>query len=238
MTKICVTAEYNDRGYLVWANDYVGLATRGETLEQALVKLPSAVSNYAYWANNSTLPQLHRNDVVVVQEHHSTLNVQDADSDVLFSSERLPMDMTEYIRLKERCLRSAKDFQVLYDSIPQKGRALVKSRKTFYGKIPQSAQEMLQHTNQAIAYYASAFGIDHENVPDLLQNRIRLFSEIEAMPDYLSPRVFTAADGELWTRKKLLRRILFHDRIHARALYRRAITFWQKERIENPFYFS
>lgn len=238
MAEIEVVVEYNERGYLVWASRYAGLAARGETLELALNKLPNAVNNYAYWAEGRGVANLHRNDIRIVQEHRSALDVHDADSDVLFSSERLPMDMAEYTQKKALCLRSAQDFQKLYDSIPQKDRALLKSRKTFYGRIPQSAREMLMHTNGAIEYYAAAFGISHENLPDLAANRQVLFAELERTSDFLSSRVYQAEDGELWTRKKLLRRILYHDRIHARALYRRAITFWQKERIENPYFFS
>lgn len=238
MAQIDVIVEYNEQGYLVWANDYAGLAVRGETLELALNKLPAAVAQYSYWANGKGVTNLHRNDLHIIQEHKSTLSVHDADSDVLFRSERLNMDMAEYTQKKALCLRSAQDFLKLYESIPQKDRALLKSRKTFYGKIPQSAREMLTHTNGAIGYYAAAFGIPHENQPDFLMNRQTLFAELERVPDFLSSRVYQAEDGELWTRKKLLRRVLFHDRIHARALYRRAITFWQKDRIENPYYFS
>ena len=62
--------------------------------------------------------------------------------------------------------------------------------------------------------------------------------KLEDLPAFLSNRVYTADDKELWTVKKVLRRLLWHDRIHARAMYRRAVSFWSRERIENPFGFS
>ena len=146
--------------------------------------------------------------------------------------------MAEYTRLKLLCLKSAHDFAALYRSIPQPKRALIKSRQTFYGKIPASSYEMLTHTNQTLAYYAAAIGLSHENDPDFVKNRQKLFALLESTPDFLRLGICVAPDGELWTVRKLLRRLLWHDRIHARALYRHAVTFWARDRIANPFLFD
>jgi hypothetical protein len=237
MAHIEVIAEYNDAGAMLWADAYPGAFSRGETVGKALEKFPKALSEYARWAHGAALPNLAESDFVVTHAYQTLLRVDDADSDVLFPSERLPMDMTEYTQKKQLCIRSAQDFEKLLASIPQKDRSLRKSRRTFYGRIPCSAREMAEHTNNTLEYYAHAVGVPFENEGGLLENRKRFFRALESTPDFLSPRVYTDTDGELWTRKKLLRRILWHDRIHARALYRRAITFWQKERIENPFHF-
>lgn len=237
MAHIEVIAEYSEHGAMLWADAYPGAFSRGETVSQALEKFPKALSEYARWAHGAPMPDLAESDFVITHAYQTNLRVDDADSDVLFPSERLPMDMTEYTQKKQLCIRSAQDFEKLVASIPQKDRALRKSRRTFYGKIPCSAREMAEHTNRTLEYYADAVGIPFENEGGLLENRKRLFRALESTPDFLAPKVFTGSDGELWTRRKLMRRILWHDRIHARALYRRAITFWSRERIENPFFF-
>ena len=237
MAHIEVIAEYSDKGAMLWADAYPGAYTRGETVSKALEKFPKTLSVFAQWAYGVPMPDLAESDFVVTHAYKTDLQVEDADSDVLFPSERLPMDMTEYTQKKQLCIRSAQDFEKLLASIPQKDRALRKSRRTFYGKIPCSAREMAEHTNNTLEYYANAVGVPFENEGGLLENRRRLFRAIESTPDFLSSRVYTDSDGELWTRKKMLRRLLWHDRIHARALYRLAITFWSKERIENPFFF-
>lgn len=238
MAHIEVIAEYNENGAMLWADSYPGAFSRGETVSKALEKFPKALSEYARWAHGASLPNLAESDFVVTHAYQTALKVEDADSDVLFPSERLPMDMTEYTQKKQLCIRSAQDFEKLVASIPQKDRALRKSRRTFYGKIPCSAREMAEHTNRTLEYYADAVGVPFENEGGLLENRKRLFRALESTPDFLSPKVYTASDGELWTRRKLMRRILWHDRIHARALYRLAVTFWSRDRIENPFFFS
>ena len=237
MAHIEVIAEYNDNGALLWADAYCGAYARGKTVGEALEKFPKALSAYARWAYGTPMPDLSEADFVVTHACKSDLQVEDADSNVLFPSERLPMDMTEYTQKKMLCIKSAQDFEKLVASIPQKDRALKKSRRTFYGKIPCSAREMADHTNRTLEYYASGLGIAFDNEGGLTENRKRLFRAIEATPNFLLPRVHEASDGELWTLRKLMRRLIWHDRIHAHALYRNAITFWQKERIENPFFF-
>ena len=207
-------------------------------MSKALEKFPKNLSVFAQWAYGVPMPDLAESDFVVTHAYKTDLAVEDADGNVLFPSERLPMDMTEYTQKKQLCLRSAQDFEKLLNSIPQKDRALRKSRRTFYGKIPCSAREMADHTNRTLEYYANGLGIAFENEGGLFENRKRLFRAIESTPNFLLPRVHEAPDGELWTLRKLLRRLLWHDRIHAHALWRRAITFWQKDRIANPFFFT
>ncbi|MDO4543342.1 MAG: hypothetical protein Q4C01_02210 [Clostridia bacterium] len=226
--------EYNDKGCLVWAENYFGAYARGKTPQEAYQKLPAEVARYLRWSENR---DFEGGEVAVRFESKSSLAVDDADSDILFPSERLPMDMTEYIGKKELILRSARDLKTLYLSIPQRNRALVKSRPTFYGRIPQTAVEMTTHVNNTLSYYAAGLGIEHENLPDLVENRAAFFKTIERKGDFLNLGVCTASDGESWTPKKLMRRLLFHDIIHARALYRKAVSFWGKERILNPFFF-
>lgn len=236
MDEIFVNYEHNDKGVLLWAARFPGAFARGKNFEEAAAKMPVVCRQYRLWAG-AGCPQSGEK-VEVLHEFKTALAVEDADSDALFPEERLPMTMAEYINLKALCLKSARDFMLEYQSIPQKDRALVKSRKTFYGKIPASAREMLEHTNNTLAYYAAGVGIEMDTLPDFVENRQQLLQKLEELPAFLSNRVYTADDKELWTVKKILRRLLWHDRIHARAMYRRAVSFWSRERIENPFGFS
>ena len=236
--RVDVLLEYNDKGCSVFVENLCGAFTRGAAKEEALAKLPQEAKRYLLWAEGVDPADCGQIEIRIVGEQKCELAVEDADGNALFPSERLPMDLTEYIRKKSLALKSAKDYTLLYQSIPQKDRGLRKSRSCFYGKIPTSANEMLKHTNDTLAYYAAGVCLPFDNEGDLVQNRTRLFKQLEVSPNFLKPLVTTASDGELWTEKKLLRRLLWHDRIHAKALYRRAITFWQKDRIADPFFFG
>lgn len=49
--------EHNDRGHLLWAEEPVGLALRGETQQAALSKLPAELTAYRRWLG---LPRCRR----------------------------------------------------------------------------------------------------------------------------------------------------------------------------------
>lgn len=52
------------------------------------------------------------------------------------------MPWEEYRELKALALKSAADFLRLYESIPDKDRSCLPPRKTFYGEIPRTAEQM------------------------------------------------------------------------------------------------
>ena len=238
MNEFDAVLEYNDRGVTVWALAYPGAFARGETAGEAAKKLPAACRRYRLWAKLPLEMAVGNDEIRFARKIKSDANLEEGFTDILFPEEKLAMDMARYTVLKTLCLKSARDFELLFSSIPQKDRALVKSRRTLYGKIPVTAREMLGHVEDGQRAWAALFGIDLGDRQGLLTDRKRLFARLEARPGYLDDRVVTAPDGELWTLRKLLRRLIWHDAIHGRAMYRRAITFWQKERIKNPFGFT
>lgn len=61
---------------------------------------------------------------------------------------------------------------------------------------------------------------------------------IEAKQDYLQNQAFDGSYGEEWSLRKVLRRFIWHDRIHAKAMYRMATKIWMKDIIANPFLFD
>lgn len=238
MSELDAILEYNDNGVALWSLAYPGAFARAETAAEAAKKLPAACRRYRLWAKLPPETAAGSDEIRFARKIKTDANLEEGFTDILFPEEKLPMDMAQYTALKTLCLKSARDFEALFSSIPQKDRALVKSRRTLYGKIPVTAREMLGHVAEGQRAWAALFGIDLGDGQGLLADRKRLFAGLEAQPGYLDDRVVTAPDGEQWTLRKLLRRLLWHDAIHGRALYRRAITFWQKERIKNPFGFT
>ena len=176
-------------------------------------------------------------DFTIVQEQSCELNVRDADSDVLFEREKAHILLTEYMELKELVLKSAADFQKLYDLVPDKDATCLPERQTFYGSVPRTAREMYEHTKNVNDYYFGEIGVDTDHEGSILECRKRGFEALERQPDYLENRVFDGSYGELWNLRKVLRRFLWHDRIHAKALYRMAKKTFGENRVENVFQF-
>ena len=175
--------------------------------------------------------------VAIVGEKASALTIRDADSDVLFESERLPLTAEEYAQLKALALKSALDFLALYASVPDKNAAAAPARETFYGKVPRTAEEMYVHTKNVNAYYFSEIHVDADNDGSICECRARGFDALETQPDFLQNTVFHGSYAEDWSLRKVLRRFIWHDRIHARAMYRMAVQLFGAEQIKNPFCF-
>lgn len=234
--RIDAVVEYNDGGFLVYAGNCPGAFVRGATLSKALAKFDVEMRQYLSWAGQAA--DGSPVDVRVVQEKRSALAVADADSDVLFISEQPALTQAEYEKLKALALKAAADFQLLYDSIPDPDRALFAPRKTFYGDAPHTARAMYLHTKGVNAYYFGEIGVAVSNEPDIFACRAQGFELVETTPGFLSNRVFEGSYDERWTLRKVCRRFVWHDRIHARAMYRAAASLWGAAGIADPFRFQ
>jgi len=239
MSESKAVLEYNDKGVTLWSLRYPGAFARGETAAEAVRKLPAACRRYRLWAKLPIEADAAGDEQVrCTRKIKVDAPVEEGFTEALFPEEKLALDMARYTSLKTLCLISARDLEALFASIPQKDRALLKSRRTVYGKVPVTAREMLSHVIEAQRTWSTLFGVNLGESQGLLADRKRLFGGLERQPGYLDGRLVTGPDGELWTLRKLLRRLLWHDALHGRALYRKAVTFWQKERIKNPFGFT
>ena len=233
MTINCVW-EHNGNDTLLYAVDYIGAYTRGESLEIAMSKMPQEIISYLKWLGEDTSDNI---EVVITQEKDSELAIKDADSDVLFGSEKAPLRADEYEKLKALALKSAKDFLALYESIPDKGATAIAERKTFYGQVPRTADEMYVHTKNVNEYYFAEIEVDADNGGTIYECRKRGFEALETKLNFLQNAVIEGSYGEDWSLRKVLRRFVWHDRIHARAMYRMAVKAFDAENVANPFCF-
>ena len=232
--KVYCVWEHNGDDTLLYAVDYIGAYTRGESLEIAKAKMLGEIVSYLKWLGEDTSDNI---EVVITQEKDSKLAIKDADSDVLFESEKAPLTADEYEKLKALALKSAKDFLALYDSIPDKSATAIAERKTFYGQVPRTADEMYMHTKNVNEYYFAEIEVDADNGGTIYECRKRGFEALETNPDFLQNAVIEGSYGEDWSLRKVLRRFVWHDRIHAKAMYRMAVRLFGESAITNAFRF-
>ena len=227
--------EHNGPHTLLWCIDLPGVCTRGADLQTAQEKMADEIRSFLRWVGESVPETV---TVEITAECACDLRVSDADSDLLFDTERQPLTTAEYERLKALALRSAKDFYQQYCAIPDKNASVLPVRKTFYGDLPRTAQEMYDHTKNVNAYYFGEICVDADNEGSIWDCRARGFAMLEQQPDFLTRAAAEGSYGEWWSLRKLLRRFLWHDRIHARAMYRMACSTFGKDAVENVFGFD
>lgn len=226
--------EHNGRDTLLYATSFVGAYTRGESLEIAKAKMPQEIASYCSWLG---MEAEGKAEIVIVGEKRSELTIRDADSDVLFESEKAPLTAEEYIKLKALALKSAQDFLALYDSVPDKNATAASERKSFYGPVPRTANEMYEHTKNVNTYYFAEIAVKADHDGNIYECRKRGFDALESNPDFLQNTVRKGSYGEDWSLRKVLRRFIWHDRIHAKAMYRMATKVFGAEHVANPFCF-
>lgn len=227
--------EHNGFDTLLYAENFIGAYTRGKSLEEAKSKMPTEIKSYLNWRGQ---PVPDTFDVVIVQEKDSELEIKDADSDVLFYAEENALTLEEYNDLKALALKSAADFLALYESIPDKNKSSLSNRKTFYGNIPRTAEEMYLHTKNVTSYYFGEIGIDVDNEGSILESRQRGFELLEKEPYFLENLTIKRSYDERWTLMKVIRRFVWHDRIHAKAMWRMAKKTFSDVQIEDVFKFG
>ena len=232
--KIECIWEHNGGDTLLYAKDYVGASTRGENLQVALQKMNDELRSYSLWIGNEMLEEV---EPVIIQEKNSDLDIKDADSDILFVSEEEPLTMPEYEMLRNLALKSATDFLKLYEIVPDKQKSVLPIRKTFYGQVPRTAEEMYVHTKSVNSYYFAEIGITVDNEGSILECRKRGFEQLEKTPAFLNGRLQEGSYGEMWSVRKVLRRFIWHDRIHAKAMWKMMKKTFGEDVVENIFGF-
>lgn len=233
--KIRCVWEHNCNDSILYSVDFAGAFTRGKTRDAAIQKMSCEIRSYLQWKGDSVPNSL---EPIIVQEKISGLAISDADTDVLFNEEKSPLDILEYEELKALALKSAHDFLTLYETIPDKDKSCLPVRATFYGQVPRTAFEMYEHTKNVNNYYFSQIGVLADNVGNIVDCRKRGFACLENQPDFLKNPVYLGDYDEEWSLRKVLRRFIWHDRIHAKAMYRMAVKTFGDNVVQNVFQFD
>ena len=237
--KIHCVWEHNGNDSMIYASNFIGAFTRGENREIALGKMQDEIKAYLRWKNGNENEE--EREVLITQESCSGLDICDADSDVIFEEERRPLSLEEYIELKNLALKSAKDFLKLYEEIPDKNESvlpMIPQKITFLGPRPRTAWEMYEHTKCVNQYYFGEIGVNADNEGTIFECRKRGFELLEAEPNFLNKEVVVGSFEEEWSLRKVLRRFIWHDRIHGKAMYRMAVKTFGQNSVPDVFRFE
>ncbi len=217
---VSIALETNGRGFQGFIVELPGAFVRGQAEQEALTKVQTEADSYLRWIGSQPRPSLQTR---VVQKHLCKLMVEDADCEILLDADRLPMTHQEVRELAELVKYSGLTFAELYDSAALKDWVdETRIRKTFYGQNKKTIREIFDHVKRTQYYYLSRTGVpftENEAEPFM---RIR-DSNIETLASLYrengNSKVYNV-DNEEWTLKKILRRYIWHDRIHGKAIAR------------------
>lgn len=216
---VSIAFESNGKGYIGFIVELPGAFIRGRTQQEALAKVPREVNSYLRWLHHE---EKHDHKIEVVQRHESSLMVEDADNEILLDADRAEMAEQEFRDLVDLVQHSGETFVQLYTSSDLKDWIdESRIRKTFYGENPKTIRGIFDHVNRCQYYYLSRVEISfEEREADFMGIRRSCLERLGDSYGENNNRLVYEADGELWTLRKVLRRFIWHDRIHARAMTR------------------
>lgn len=211
--------EWNDHGAMCHFVEPLGAFTRGTTEAHAIEKAYAEYDSYAKWLGLRADTPIRFS---IAQRYRTDLDVQEADSDILLDSDRVNRSREDVDLVEELLLYSASTLEALFTHAELPDR--VDSRMTgltFYGERPDTIRRVFSHVDRTQDYYMSRVGLGftdgHASFVDRRANCVVQLSKHWPTGQTLRP---TTVDGERWTHLKVFRRLLWHDRIHAKSIVR------------------
>ena len=218
--SLSVAMETNGRGFHGFIVELPGAFVRGPSEEEAVSKAHGEARSYLKWLGQerAQLPKVR-----IVQTHQCKLMVEDGDCEILLANDKQQMSDQEFRHLAELAKYSGVTFNALFDSAKLKDWVdEARIRTTFYGQNKKTIREIFEHVKQTQHYYISRTGLslkeDHAE-PFMGIRNLSLETLASLFRKNGNSKIYTA-DGEDWTLKKVLRRFIWHDRIHGKAIVR------------------
>ena len=215
---VSIAFETNGRGYMGFIVELPGAFIRGATEEEALMKVRREVTQYLKWLGRE---QKQDHQVQIVQRHRSSLQVEDADTEILLEADKGAISEDEFRGLYDLVWLSGETILRLYNGSPLKDWVdESRIRKTFYGDTPKTIQETFDHVKSTQYYYLSSMEITTGSEQDFKAIRKFCLKQLEVLYRKNNNLPISEMDNEMWTLKKVLRRFIWHDRIHSKAMTR------------------
>lgn len=214
----------NDAGYMAWVHELPGCVARGATREEVESKIGPAIAEFLAWAGRARVAP---DDVefTIVAELESAVPMRDADSEILLEPDGRPLTQTIWSQVERLLQLSRKDLLRTLGDLDEAALAFKPEGS------PRSVREHLTHIGFVELMYAAwTFPLDSpKGIADFLRWTRRIVTaRMRALAR--SDRGVTtyahwsgAPRPEPWTARKAARRLVWHERLHLRAI-RRLLT--------------
>jgi len=239
LDRLSLAFETNGRGCLGFIVQLPGAYVRAPTETEALTKVRLEMASYYRWLGIKA-PLLVR--TMITQWHQSQIKVEDADSEILLDADRKPFQKDEFRLLLDLVKYSGETFFKAYENAEHKDWVdESKRRSAFYGAVPSTIGAVMEHVSTTQHFYLARMGVQMENgTDDFLEIRVRCADQLVRLYEMGISSSVVASGEELWTLKKVMRRLIWHDRIHGQAIIRMQVKQKQLKLIDDfsdPFRF-
>ncbi len=226
--EVTLIEETDGRNFRLYSEKHHGACVTAGSEEAALARIDGEINSLWSWAKGK--PYTYKYKHRIIESFTADYPLDGTESHIIFSIERGPFHAIAYRVMKDMAVRSALCLGQMIESLPDADAPL-------YG-LPDGLTTAADVRRAAFFGTGELFnklGIGYENKGDLYANR--MFAVSSAETEGFMRNAEHICDGEVWTLRKVLRRIIWRDRILAKALYRAAETEWGKGVCADPFAF-
>lgn len=230
MVLIHVGVEVDEAGLaMAWVQEYVGCTSHGRSREEAVRLVPDALRSFWSWLREHGEPDVPEDDEEIVISEVVTCRVGsrlvDGDSEGFFSFDQAPVVPSEFERALRFMAYARSDVVALAQDLGDGLHRVV-------GRSGRSVGATLGHLAFADLWYAQRVGRVLDGTWETyLLDRLRNISVDWLQHSFLEEgrgdMSFVTPDAwggtgreETWTLAKALRRYVWHDLIHMRAMRR------------------
>lgn len=230
LLRVGLELNYEGRD-LAWALDFPGCFAYGASDQEALLRMPQAFVAYQHWVNlkagdQSWLKEVEDFDVRLIEtfkvydinDRFEVVEQGDYSVNVWFQSDWLVLteeDVQQGVKLMDW---SRADLIKLVAGIPQQ-----LLEKQFPGER-WNILGILKHIGAAEWWYLERLGLtklSKTKVPADPFERLEVIrTEVKnALPQLVAKDLVVGRDGEFWSPRKLLRRVVWHEKDHIQHIY-------------------
>ena len=210
-----------DGGYMAWVHELLGCTARGASKGEVEAKISPAIAEFLTWTRSA---RVTAEDVEfsVVRELESPVPVRDADTAVLLEPDRHPLTRTVWTQV-ERLLRLSR--ADLLHTLGELDETALAFKPT---GSPRSVGEHLLHVGM-LELLSTVWTFPLES-PQGMAEFLRWARRLTTARMRVLVRADRGAETrafwtgvsrpEAWTARKAARRLVWHERLHLRALRR------------------
>jgi predicted RNase H-like HicB family nuclease len=237
-TKIAASLEIGSDGTGAFVPNCPGCWVFGQTPESALNKVKTAIADWFEWLRRhgeQVLIETRNFDIEVSEMMQVNYNpVKAGKPEPLFWSEVSPVTKKDFARTLQLMRYSREDLLKIVFNL-SKDRL---NRR--HPDEPRTISNCLRHIAYVEPWYINRLNIDlsceyARNVFELLDNTRNAVADClghfphEKMRGVFQPTRDTSSTCNLWTARKVLRRLVDHERLHTKYIERILRTYAEKE---------
>ncbi len=202
--------------FLAWVLNLTGCFARGTTREEAIAAAPRAIADFFNWRDGYTRVADSQIDLIQAEVTETFENYETIDGywvNSFFETDRRTLSAVDVDDLRWLISLSRADLmQAIQRAAPARLSAAIDGEK--FGSITG----ILSHVAGAELWYLDKLGLGFSRA-DLPDDPLRQLEKVRAHTIVMLPRLadndtINEVRGELWSARKVARRIVWHERVH------------------------